>query len=104
MTLKFIIPSICVASILIASCAKKPKACFSFSKIENVKIGDTITLNNFSENFTDIKWTFPLNAISSTTTPRVKMNTAGTYKVTLTVGEDNFKTTSTVTQSIEVLP
>lgn len=88
-----------------ASCVQpSPKACFDFSKTENVKVGDTITLVNCSTNFTEVAWTLPLNGTTSTISPRVKINNSGNYAVTLTVGEDNFTKQNTLTKSIMVLP
>jgi PKD repeat protein len=85
------------------SCAKKPVACFTFSKTI-VKVGDTIQLVNCSTNFTDIRWDLPLGATTSIVSPRVKMQNAGNYTVQLTVGLDNFNEQNTATNSITVLP
>jgi hypothetical protein len=102
---KLIIASVCLAAICVSSCRNKsPKACFSFSKTANVKLGDTITLVNCSTDYTDIEWTFPLNGTSKATTPRVKMNAWGPYTVSLKVGTDNFLKSNTEVLTIEVLP
>ncbi len=89
--------------LIMASCEKSPVACFNFSKT-TPKVGDTITLNNCSTNFTDVKWDFPLGGTTSVVSPRVKLQNAGVYPVTLTVGKDNFNNQNSITNTITVLP
>jgi PKD repeat protein len=92
-------------AIAFASCVQpSPKACFDFSKTENVKVGDTITLVNCSTYFTDVAWTLPLNGTTTAVSPRIKINNSGNYAVTLTVGEDNFAKQNSLSKSIMVLP
>jgi hypothetical protein len=93
----------CCAVIFI-SCAKKPEACFTFSRTEGLKLNDTITLINCSTNYENLIWTLPQGAQTSIESPRIKLNAIGNFEVNLKVGTTNFVKQSTLNKSIKVAP
>jgi PKD repeat protein len=90
-------------SYALSSCAKKPKACFTFSR-ETVKVGDTLTLQNCSTNFVYSDWAFPGGGANTQANPRIKVGAAGPFQVTLTVSDDSKTKTDVLSKEIVVLP
>jgi PKD repeat protein len=100
---KIIFSAVLASSCFIYSCSKKPTACFNFSKTEGIKVGDTLSLLNCSENFVTLKWSLPNNATTTAANPRVKVQDVGSYVVKLEVFDDKGNSQEK-TASINVLP
>jgi PKD repeat protein len=103
MTAKLFNTCIVLVTLTVGACTTKPKACFDFSR-SDVKVNDTLTLVNCSTNYTDVRWSFPGGGTNSVPSPRIKLPSAGSYEVMLTVGNDNFKESSSLTRTIIVKP
>jgi PKD repeat protein len=98
-----LISAIAMCVTMLFSCAKKPKACFTFSR-EKVKVGDTLTLQNCSTNFVYSDWVFPGGGTNTQANPRIKINSSGPFQVSLTVSNDSRTETDILSKEIVVLP
>jgi PKD repeat protein len=82
-----------------------PTASFTPSS-SSICAGNSITFTNTSTNATSYSWSFPGGTPSSSTTasPVVTFNTAGTYTVTLTASNNVGTSTATTTITVNALP
>ena len=78
------------------------KACFDYSPNDNIKVGDTLTFANCSENAIKYIWDFGDGDTSTLKFPYHTYYSAGNYKVTLSASNES--STDTLMKTIEISP
>lgn len=80
------------------------KACFDFLPNNNIKVGDTITFTNCSENSIKYNWDFGDNSYSNDSITRHSYKDSGTFKILLAALNNNINKMDTLSKIIKIYP
>lgn len=90
-----------VFAVFFQSCQKEPSACFNIDKSE-IKIGDTLNFSYCSINETYCKWDFGDGTTSTLERPIKIYDTAGVFRIKLTVYTQGGKKSDTLSKIVNV--
>lgn len=90
-----------ISALVFQSCQKEPTACFDISK-NNIAVGDTLHFSFCSLNDNSCKWEFGDGTSSSLERPEKIYNSAGTFRIILTVYTEGGKKSDTLSKVVTV--
>ena len=92
-----------MALLLLASCSKKPNACFTVDKNTSTKVDEEIQFNpNCSTDADSYSWAYGDGATDTGSPVKHKYKSPGTFTVTLTA--KNSSKEATTSQTVTIVP